>query len=156
MIDIIKTPLTGPQLNQVLHRPDEVFLGQHSLLETDIDPKFYIDLVSADTSEIIFFGIEKKPLQQPSRIRHRRRVSRAETAVNFLKSLLFAIDRILLQGLDNGVIALQIDDGHRLNTQRKNLGNTRLRERFECSGDCDLPIQDVGNQNLGRNELLLQ
>ena len=63
-------------------------------VEIDIDPKFLIDLVTANAPEIVFFRIEKESFEQSPRIRHGRGIARAQTAVNILKRFFLVVRRI--------------------------------------------------------------
>src|SRR5581483_10930260 len=74
MIDVIKSALASPQIDQILDRGDEILIGQNALRRLHVDSQFLIDLVAADASQIVFFGIEKEPLEQSPGVGHRGRV----------------------------------------------------------------------------------
>ena len=63
----------------------------------DLEAQLLVDLVAADAAEVVALRIEEETLEQAARVRHRRRIARAEAAVDFLEGFLFVVGRILLE-----------------------------------------------------------
>ena len=82
MIDVIQRAFAAAQVDQIFDRSDKIFVSQNSLGQIDIDAQLLVDLVTANAAEIIFLWIEKEALEERARVRHRRRVARAQPAVN--------------------------------------------------------------------------
>src|SRR5260370_16366820 len=55
MVDVIQYPLTLPQRDEILHCSDKIFLRQRPLGEINFNSKLLIDLVPANSTEIVFF-----------------------------------------------------------------------------------------------------
>ena len=97
-------PSPRRRLIRYLIARDEILVGQDALAEIDVDAQLLVDLVTADAAEIVPLRIEKEPLEQRARVRDRRRIARAQPAVNVLQRLFLVVRRILLQRLDDGVV----------------------------------------------------
>ena len=102
-------------------------------VEIDVDAELLVDLVTADAAEVVLLRIEEETLEQSPRVRHGRRIARAETAIDILERFFLVVRRILLQRLDDGVVIRDIDDLHFLDAERHDLANRRLGQRLESA-----------------------
>ena len=141
MIDVVQTARTGAQLDEILHRADEIFIRQNPLIRRNLDLQLRIDLVTTYAAEIVLLRIEKQPLEQVSCIGHRRWIARTQAPVNFFQSLFFRINRIFLEGFDDCVIALKVNHRNSLNSQCHDLAHGRLSKRLKSTSHSDFTVQ---------------
>ena len=85
-------------------------VGQDALVEIDLDAELLIDLVTTDAAEVVVLRIEEEALEQRARVRHGRRIARAQAAIDVLERLFLVLRRILLERLDDGVVVRDVDD----------------------------------------------
>ncbi len=115
-----------------------------------------VDLVTAHAAEIVLLRIEEQALEQAAGVRHGGWVARAQAAVDVLQRFFFVVRRVLLQGLDDRVVGLGIDDLHVLHAEREDLADGRLGQRLESARHGDFAVADVGDEHLGRDLLFLE
>ena len=91
MIDVVQRAFAAAQIDQILDRGDEIFVGQDALVEIDLDAELLVDLVTADAAEIVTLRIEEQPLDQRARVRGRRRIARTQPAIDILERLFLVV-----------------------------------------------------------------
>src|ERR1051326_8257109 len=149
MIDIIEGAFAAAEVDEVLNRGDEIFVGQDALGKIDVDTELLIDLVTANATEIVFLRIKEQTLQQRTRIRNRRRITRTETTINIFERFFLIVRWILSQRFDDGVVIGNVDDLNFLDSEPDDLANRRERQRFKSAGDSDFTVAHFSSEDLG-------
>ena len=149
VIDVIERAFAAAEVDQIFDRRDEILVGQNAFAEIDIDAELLVELVAADAAEIVFLRVEKEPLQKSTGIRHRRRIARAQLAVNVLERFFLIVRRIFFQRLHDGVVVRDVDHFHLFMSERHDLADGRQGERLESARDGHFTIEHVGGQHLG-------
>src|SRR3954447_22467889 len=90
--------LAGVQTHDVLDGGDDVVLGQRRGALRHVHAELLVHLVAADLGEVVALGVEEEVLQQRLRGLTRRRLARAQLAVDVQQRLVLAGDVVLLQG----------------------------------------------------------
>src|SRR5205807_9944170 len=155
-IDIVERALAAPQVDQVLDRGDEIFVRQNSFRKIDSDPKFLIDLVTSNATEIVFLRIEKESLEQSTGIRDRRRIAGAKSAIDILESLFLIVRRIFPKRFYDRVIIRDINDLNLFDAQTHDLPNRRQCERLKRAGNGNLAVKHLRGQHFGRELFFVQ
>ena len=117
MVDIVERAFAPTQIDQILDCRDKIFVSQNTFGRIDVDSEFLINFVTADASEIIFFGIKKEPFQQSAGVGHRRGIARAKAPVNVLQRLFLVMRRIFSKRLHDCVIVRDVDYFHLVNLE---------------------------------------
>ena len=156
MIDVIERAFATAQVDQIFDRRDEILVGQNAFPEINVDAEFLVELVTSNAAEIIFLWIKKESLQEGTRVRHGRRIARAQLAINVLERLFLVMRRILFQRLHDGVVMRDVDHLHLLMAERHNLANRSEGERLEGARDGHFTIEHVGREHLGRETFLVE
>ena len=84
VINIVQYSFTHLELKQITRGFCQIVLGQGARFLRISEIKLLTNLVPTHTAQIIPFRVKKQTLQKCARICHSRRVSRAQTPVNFL------------------------------------------------------------------------
>src|SRR5690606_16945311 len=88
MVDVVGVTTAVVQVDQVLHDRDEVFLGQHRVVRVDLEPQPLVDLVAADTAEIVALRVEEELLDLLARGLEIGRITRTQQRIDLLERLL--------------------------------------------------------------------
>src|SRR5205807_1324013 len=148
-IDIVERALAAPQVDQVLDRGDEIFVRQNSFRKIDIDPKFLIDFVTSDATEIVFLRIEKESFEQSTGIRDRRRIAGPKSAIYILESFFLIVRRIFPKRFYDRVIIRDIDDLNLFDAQTHDLANRRQGEWLKRAGNGNFAVKHLRSQHFG-------
>src|SRR3954452_6126154 len=150
MIDIIQRAFAAAQVDQIFDRANKILVRNDALTEIDVDPEFLVDLVTTDSTEIVFLRIEKESFQERLCVRDGRRIARAQLPINVFERLFLVVRRIFLERLHDGVVVRNVDDLYVLMAEPHDLANGGGRERLESARDRDLAVEDVGNEHFRR------
>ncbi len=148
MINIVKRTFALLELEQILRRLDQVFLGQDAAV--GLHAELLVDLVTANATEVIAFFVEKQAQDERAGIRGSRGIARAQAAVNILQRFLFVLGRILLQTLDHvAVVHRGVHDLDLADAEFGDLLDHGLRQRLERASNHEtfFFINRVLNQN---------
>ena len=153
VIDVIKRAFPATQIDQIFDRRDKVFVGQNTFRGIDIDPKFLIDLVPADTAKIVFLRVEKESFEQSTGISDCWGITWSKTAVDIFERLFLIVRWVFSQRLHDCVVIRDVDNFHLGDLERYDLANGCQSERFESSRDRHFAVPDFCSQDL-RGQLL--
>ncbi len=128
VVDVVEDALAAAEAEEVGHRDEEVVGGDDALVLVHVEAELLVDLVAADTGEVVLLGIEEEALQQGAGVGHGRGVAGAEAAVDVLQRLLLVVRGILAQRLDEEVVVRGGDAGNRLHAKGVELGDGREGE----------------------------
>ena len=135
MINIIQHTLTHLELEQITRGFSQVIFGQRARLLRIIEVQLLEYLVTTYPTQIITFRIEEQAFEQGAAIGHRRRIARAQSAINLLERFLFIVRGILLHALDDE--ALVTGDVHHTHLGGAGGGNLLehgARQRLKGAG----------------------
>ena len=132
MINVIQRAFAFFQLEQILCRRDQIFLGQNAAVA--LHAQFLIDLVTTNATEVIAFFVEEQTLDERAGIRCRRGISRTQATVNIFQRLNFILGRIFLETLDHvAFVHRSVHDLDFGDAEFGNLLDDGLRERLESA-----------------------
>src|SRR5713101_3956019 len=149
VVDVVECALASAQIDQILDRRDEIFVGQNPLSGIDVDPEFLIDFIAADAPKIVFFRIEKEPFEQSACIRHGRRITGTKAPVNVLERFLLVMGRIFPKRLHDRVIVRNVDHFHLVNLERHDLADGRQSQRLERARYRHLAVTNLASEHFG-------
>ena len=95
--------VTGVQVDEVLDGADDVVLGQRAGRDRHVDAELLVDLVAADLGQVVALVVEEQVLQQRLGRLARRRLARAQLAVDVQQRLVGGGDVVLLQRGEQGL-----------------------------------------------------
>jgi hypothetical protein len=99
VVDVVRLValLAGVQPAQVLDRRDDVGLGQGAGGDRHVDLELLVELVPAHPRHVVALGVEEQVVQQRLGVLPRRRLARAQLAVDVEQCLVLAGDVVLLE-----------------------------------------------------------
>ena len=154
VIDVVGHPLAAAKPDKILHRRDKILLRKNPLILADLEAELLVDFVASDAAEVVALRVEEQALEHAAGILDGRRITWAQLAVDILQGLVLVMGGILLQGLDNRIVILRVNDLDGLVPEPDQLADRGGGERLEGAGDGDFPVADVGDQNF-RADLVL-
>ena len=99
MVDIIYFSFGIHQVDQVLHNGDDVFLGEHLLLNVYVKTQLLVHSVTPNLSQVVTLLREEKLVDDALCCLIIRRFCITQLPVNVFYRFLFGIGRILLKGV---------------------------------------------------------
>ena len=82
VIDVVDRPLAVLQIDQVADRLEDVALGQDGVVERLVELELVVQLQAADLRQVVALGVEEQVVEQVLRRLERRRIARAQAAVD--------------------------------------------------------------------------
>ncbi len=136
--------LAGVQLDQVLDRGDDVFLGQRALPDRLVLAELAVDLVPADLGQVVPLRVEVQVVQQRLGRLARRRLARAQLAVDVEQRVVLAGRVVLLQGgAHRLVVAEPLEDPRVVPAERlEQHGDGLLALAVDANADA-VPLVDL-------------
>ena len=156
VINVISHTIPCTEADEVFHRCNKVFLSERALVVVNFEIEFLVDLVTTYAAEIITLCVEEKAFEHATCILNGWRIARAQLAVDVFECFVLIMGRIFFEGLDDRVVIFCIDNLNGFMTQADQLANNRRGERLKGATDGDLPIADIGDQNLRSNFLFVE
>ncbi len=102
VVDLVAL-FAGLQPDQVLDGADDVVLGQRAGADGRVGAELLVDLVAAHAGQVVALRVEEQVLQQRLRGLARRRLARAQLAVDVEQGLVGRADVVLLEGGEQGL-----------------------------------------------------
>ena len=100
--------LAGVQRDDVLDRGDDVLDGQRRLGELALEAELLVDLVAADLGEVVALAVEVEVVEQGLRGLLRRRLARAQLAVDVEEGVVLTGGVVLLQGQPHRLVVPEL------------------------------------------------
>ncbi|PHJ89466.1 hypothetical protein VF08_37745, partial [Nostoc linckia z8] len=94
--------------HEVLDGGDDVVDGQHRVRQRSIQPQLLVDLVATDLRQVVPLGVEVEVVQQRAGGLGGDLLARTELAVDVAERVLLGQDRVLGEGLLDGVEAAEL------------------------------------------------
>ncbi len=113
VVDIVgrEALLTGVERHDVLHRADDVLVGQRGALVIGIETELLVDLVATHLRQIVTLRIEEQALEKRARRIDCRRLAGTEALVELDQRFFLGRGRIAIEGAQHHlVVAEELDD----------------------------------------------
>ena len=156
VVDVVDQALFTLEFEEMPDRGDEILAGHDAVFVRDVQIELEIDFMTPNAAEVILFRVEEHAFEHALGIRHGRRISGAQLAVDVLEGFFLVVRRILAQRLDDGFVRRDIDHTHLGNTGGKEAGNGRFVQRLKGIGQDDLAVLDVLDQHLAGQFVLVE
>ena len=154
MINIIEQAFTSAQAEEIMQRGNDVLGGEDTHFSVNLERELLIDLVATDTGEVIALRIEEQTLHESTSVWSRGRITRAQTAVDFLERLIFITGGIFTQGCDEKIVRGSGNDFGGLVTELDELAHDALSQRLVSTRNNQFAIKNVFEEDLGSKVLL--
>ena len=156
VIDIVEHPVSLAELEKITHGLNDIFLAKDAVIDLGIKAKLLLDLVTANATEVVAFGVKEETLEHASGILGCWRIAGTELAVNVLECLFLAVGRVALEGLDDRVVILGVDDLDRVVSGTDQIANDGGSQGLVGAGNDCVALADVGKQDLSTDFLLVE
>jgi hypothetical protein len=155
VVDVVDHAFALLELEQVLHRTEEV-LGHHdALVGADLALELAVDLVTADAGQVVLLRVEEETLEQGAGVRGGRRVAGAQLAVDVLEGAVLVLGGILAEGLEEDFVLAAVDHFHRLVAEGDELADDADGEGLVGFRDHEFAVEDVLERHLVAELLLV-
>ena len=134
MVNVVERTFAFFEAQKIFRRGDQIILGQNARSFLVLEVELLVDLVTADAAQIVTLRVKEQTLEQRTRVRSRRWISRTQTTIYVFQGLFFIFRRVFFEAFDHDAFVHR--RVHHLDFCHAKFGDLfddRLRQRLKCA-----------------------